>query len=623
MDTVHSRFHQLLLFLLCWSTFAWFHQGGGWNQNARFAEVRAIVEQGRLPIDDYMVYTAGDGPVLNRERVTNGEFTRNGITHLLSWGGGENPIPANGRPLDYEFAPSIIGKETSSGDVGFSPKGHFHPNKPPGMSLLAVPIYAVAYHTEKATGWNPDDWRVLNFNAWLCSAFTTGLFSALGVVMFARLSLAMFPGRVWESIAGALTFGFATTFFPFGTLMFDHNVTAVLLLAAFAAARSGRPMTAGVCAGAASVVNYLAAIPGILFGIVILAQSCQWSQARRYLLGVLPSLVVLLAYNTAAFGSPFTLSTSFQNPAFKETAPAFLGMFTAPSWFATVCLTVSPWRGLFVLSPVLILAIAGFWRWRRTGGRMSELWMVVGIVAFFFLVNICFNGFHGGFSAGPRYLIPALPFLCLALVPMFAKWRILTVSLAVFSLGQQTLLTATDAQNPLGMGDHAWRDHPTEWKDKMHGNSLVWNYAWPLFADGRAWPTLHQEWEEWLEKHPAVTPEERVETWARVANGEQKPLLLAAIPGPVSANPVGPWEGAAFSVSQPHQPEASFASMNAGEFVLPASRWSIVPLAAMWIAAIAFGWVRTRRQIPAKGTPAAVPAAAAAPAAPAPELTHV
>lgn len=592
---MHFRRDTLLLFLLCWGTFAWFHQGGGWNQNARFAEVRAIVEQGRLPIDDYMVYTAGDGPVLHRETVTNGEFTRDGVTHLLSWGGGKEPVPANGRAMDYEFAPSVIGQDTMSGDVGFSPSGHFHPNKPPGMSLLAVPVYAVAYHIEKAVGWNPDDWRVLNFNAWLCTAFTAGLFSALGMVLFAQVARSMFPGRTWEATAAALTFGFATTFFPFGTLLFDHNVTAVLLLAAFAAVRSGRPMTAGVCAGVASVVNYLAAIPGVLFGIVILARSRQWSQAGRYLLGVVPSLAVLLAYNTAAFGAPFTLSTSFQNPAFKETAPAFLGMFTAPSWFATVCLTVSPWRGLFVLSPVLILALVGFWRWKRTGGRMGELWMVVGIVAFFFLVNICFNGFHGGFSAGPRYLIPALPFLCLALVPMFAKWRVLTLTLAVASVLQQSLLTATDAQNPLGMGEHAWRDKPGEWKDKMHGNSLVWQYAWPLFAENRAWPPLQQEWEEWLENRPTLSEAERAETWARVAGGEAKPLLLAAIPGPVSVNPVGPWEGTFFAVSKPHQPTADYASMNMGEAFFPGSRWSVAPLVALWLMAAAYCVWRSRK----------------------------
>src|SRR5688572_5312944 len=47
---------ELLLFIATFFAFAYFNQGGGWNQNARFAEVRAMVEQGRFAIDDYLVY---------------------------------------------------------------------------------------------------------------------------------------------------------------------------------------------------------------------------------------------------------------------------------------------------------------------------------------------------------------------------------------------------------------------------------------------------------------------------------------------------------------------------------------------------------------------------------------
>ena len=32
------------------ATYAYFHQGGGWNQNGRFAQARAIAEEGRLSL---------------------------------------------------------------------------------------------------------------------------------------------------------------------------------------------------------------------------------------------------------------------------------------------------------------------------------------------------------------------------------------------------------------------------------------------------------------------------------------------------------------------------------------------------------------------------------------------
>ena len=47
---------QWALFAATFVSFAWFHPGGGWNQNARFAMVRAIVEGGTVAIDDYLVY---------------------------------------------------------------------------------------------------------------------------------------------------------------------------------------------------------------------------------------------------------------------------------------------------------------------------------------------------------------------------------------------------------------------------------------------------------------------------------------------------------------------------------------------------------------------------------------
>ena len=640
-----SRRLQSLLFALSFITFAWFHQGGGWNQNARFAEVRALVEQGRLAIDEYMVYHPGEGRKLVRLRVERGKFTFDGVRHQLTWGDWRNvgtaakpdwqQLTVNDTPLDPDATMVVIGEGTCTGDVGIAPDGHFHPNKPPGSSLLAVPPYFALYHIERLLGLDPDDWWVMSVNAWLCSALTVGVASALGVVLVLRLAAQFFPGHPGAALGAALTFGFGTTFFPFGTLMFDHNVTAVLLLASFSAARNGRPFSSGVWAGVAAVTNYLAAIPGAFFGVWLLCSrrrkeagafengkvgkaddaanpqsalrnpqsdqpaSCRrrlrWESAARFTLGVLPCLAVLLVYNVAAFGSPFALNTSFQNPAFKEIAPAFLGMFTAPSWFAALVITVSPWRGLFVLSPVLIVAMVCLWKMETL---IAERRLILGCAAFFFLINICFNGFHGGFAAGPRYLIPALPFLCLPLAAAFIRWPRATTILAAVSIVQQSLLTVTDALNPLGVGAHAWVNHPDEWKDKLTGNSLVWRYAWPMFSQGRAWPVIDAKFEEWSRKQRAELERKglpaaevdaqfaklRGATWEKVMRGDQEPLWIAAMEGPVSSNVIGPWDGTYFAHFPAHSEAARWAAFNVGELAWPQSRWSVAPLAALWIA---------------------------------------
>ena len=136
------RRFQILLFTLSFLTFAWFHQGGGWNQNARFAEVRAIVEQGTFAVDDFMVYRPGVGRLMVRESVKNAEFARDGKVYRLCWGNDPwdyNMAPVNGKSLDDGAVPVVIGWDTCSGDVGIAPDGHFHPNKPPGSPARTPP----------------------------------------------------------------------------------------------------------------------------------------------------------------------------------------------------------------------------------------------------------------------------------------------------------------------------------------------------------------------------------------------------------------------------------------------------------------------------------------------------
>src|SRR5258708_27164129 len=150
-------------------------------------------------------------------------------------------------------------------------------------------------------------------------------------------------------------------------------------------------------------------------------------------------------------------------------------------------LAFSPYRGIFFLAPVTLMSLYGIVVWLREKTYAAEARLCLAIFGFFFLVNASFNGYHGGFSAGPRYLVPGLPFLALPLVVAFARRRLLTGALALISVFNQLLLTATDAQNPLAVGGHARNNHR-----EAFFNNLVGDYAWPLFAYGRAWPMLDQ-----------------------------------------------------------------------------------------------------------------------------------
>ncbi len=613
---------ELLVFITTLFTFAYFHQGGGWNQNARFAEVRAMAEQGRFAIDDFLIYERNPATEdLRRIPMRNAEFEIDGKKKRVAWVDMTwTFFPVNETPAEEGVTLEPMISLCASGDLGYVPHtGHFHPNKPPGTSFLALPAYWVIYQVERLLGIDRDRWWTLTVNSWLMTVCSIGLLSALAAVLFFRLARNFAGGALWPAAAATLAFVFGTTFFPFGTTMFDHNATAALLLAAFYFLRTGTTgkawLLAGLCAGLAAITNYVAAVPGAFLGLYALLATrpagspsaapsapqasrpwfAGWRPALLFSLGVIPPFLVICWYGWVNFGSPFKLANDFQNPLFKDPSGA-LGMFrlfqssadVVQFAYVSTVLTLSPYRGIFLLSPVLILAVWGAIVWLREKTFVADARLCLAIFGFFFLVNASFNGYHGGFSAGPRYLVPGLPFLCLPLVVAFTLRRRLTSILAALSVAQQALLTATDAQNPLAVGGHARDDRRQDF-----ANSLVLDYAWPLFIHGQARPMLEILLGRHMEKERAKLEESNVppdpmeqqlaeterELREAIARGEAAPFLLAAIEGPVSVNPIGIYEGLLeFRHFPPHSEQTRWASFNAGEFFWPRSRWSLLPL---------------------------------------------
>jgi hypothetical protein len=237
------------------------------------------------------------------------------------------------------------------------------------------------------------------------------------------------------------------------------------------------------------------------------------------------------------------------------------------------------------------MSLYGLCIWLHEKVYTAEARLCLGIFGFFFLVNVTFNGYHGGFSAGPRYLVPGLPFLALPLVVAFTRWRRLTGVLALLSIGQQLLLTATDAQNSLAVGGHARIDDAHR-KDDFFCQ-IIGEYAWPLFATGRAWPVLNQLIAARLDQERAdletagVDESERparlaafeADWRAAIARGEAEPFILGAVTGPVSVNPIGIYDGLlTFTFFPANSVETRWNSFNTGEFLFPQSRWSLLPL---------------------------------------------
>ena len=500
-DRRRTRRVEWLLFVASLLAFAWFHPGGGWNQNARFALVRALVEEGRVAVDSFLVYSADPAPGssrLVRSPVVDGEVLRRGEPISLYWRDGEGrAIPlarrvagqvAAVRPSDGTLGVSVAdgvtfeirappgahvlrdghpaplaslvvgepvlvslaapdgrralaervdagvastpstwvepGAIAASGDLSFH-DGHFHPAKAPGGSFLAVPAYAAVRAVGRIAGADPDDWWNLTLGAWLTSVFSVGLLAAASVVLFFRLAMRLSGGRATASTLAALTFAFGTPFFPYATMLYEHAAIAFFLLLAFALLLGTRDLpgetgfasrgafAAGAMAGLAAISNYVMAVVALMLLAYLLATVRRVRPGLAYLLGLLGPFLLLCAYNVAAFGTPFTTNYAFEDPQFLEKGEAFLGVFQVPDLWVILLATVSPFRGVFVAAPALLLGVAGLVPWFRDGRMRAEWVLVVSVVGFFLAFLTTFNGWHGGLgreSALPRSG-PAVPLL--------------------------------------------------------------------------------------------------------------------------------------------------------------------------------------------------------------------
>jgi hypothetical protein len=574
MDENRSvRLTECLLFSAALFGFAYFHPGGGWSQNVRFAMARAVVEERSFAIDSFLIYepTASAGPAdhFERRKVANGTSTIEGRTCTLAWRTNQGElVPAEANlPADCPLVG--IDQVAVSGDLAYC-RGHFHPNKAPGTALLAVPGYAILFHLERVAGLDPDGWWALTCNAWLTSVLSVGLVSAIGCVLFYRLAVELSGGARREALCATVAFGAGTLFLPYGTMLHEHNVVAVALLAAFyclyhvktvtqtAWRADARLVLAGVWAGYAATCNYVLAVVVLFLGLYLVSFSRDIRRWAAFGAGVFVPFLALCAYHASCFGTPFATNYHFQNPHFQADGPSFLGVFQPPRSDVLLMLLVSPYRGLFFSSPVLVMGVAGWVTLRQSGRHAAEATLFLAIVSFFLLFNCSFNGWPGGWTVGPRYLVPAIPFLALPLVFAFQRFFRTTAVATVLSLALIVVTTAVDPQCPLGEPGFASVAGRPFWR-----YSPLTEYEIPVFVFGRPDAFLRAQ----ADARFGQSRDEDVEA-----------LPMAGVRGPVSVNPQGVYEAGFFKVFPADDPHCRWNSFNAGEFFFPGSRLSLLPL---------------------------------------------
>ena len=150
----------------------------------------------------------------------------------------------------------------------------------------------------------------------------------------------------------------------------------------------------------------------------------------RYALGLVPGLLLLGAYDWAAFGAPWHLSYRYlDNEYAARQSAGFFGIHVPQAHSAWLVVGASgvprhlPDRGRMRLGLVLL------------GRRYrAEAILCSAVALVFFLIDSGYFAPYGGLSPGPRFFVPALPFLALGLGPAFAARFKLVLALAAVSV---------------------------------------------------------------------------------------------------------------------------------------------------------------------------------------------
>jgi hypothetical protein len=148
---------------------------------------------------------------------------------------------------------------------------------------------------------------------------------------------------------------------------------------------------------------------------------------------IVAALAILLWLNELRFGSFFEFGPN-----------AYDRGFSTPLWVGLYGYLFTPGRSVFLYSPPLILGILAFGRFFRQ--YRSEAFLFVGIVLTYLVIYSTFGYWAGGWSWGPRYLLPIVPFLTLPVAYWFDwSWRVAFVGvLALLGVGVQVLGVAVN-----------------------------------------------------------------------------------------------------------------------------------------------------------------------------------
>lgn len=349
-------------------------------------------------------------------------------------------------------------------DVGYY-GGRFYSYFAPGISYLVLPFFLAG--------------RYFGFEQVATYGFVS-LVSLLALLFLYRIARDVLRVPRWVALSAVLVFAFGSTAWSYAVTLYQHHVTAFLILSGFYAVWRYRQRGSGswlwglwvwLAYGLAMSIDYPNAVLMLPVMVYFLIVSVTVDRAPgKLLLGLRPAILLTSVaflfisglhgyHNYRHFGSPLKLSggivgykTLQENDLLgkddaevrvkisqlekQKSVTKFFSEERVPNSFGT--LLFSKDRGLFFFGPIFLLALFGIFSALR-GKLGTERGVLLGLVAVNLFLYSSWGDPWGGWAYGTRYLIPSMAVLSLFLASWLAEGkrplyrRLLAVPLFIYS----------------------------------------------------------------------------------------------------------------------------------------------------------------------------------------------
>jgi hypothetical protein len=314
----------------------------------------------------------------------------------------------------YEEGTYAIDKyEKSTMDKSFV-NGHYYSDKAPLSTWIVLPFYGLlrALHL---TGTNTFQWLpVALLGDVLCGSLP------FVVLLWLVFTKAFRQAPSLNPVLPCMLPLYGSFVFAYSGVFMSHVLAGVLLCGSYILLRQRRqPAVCGLLLGLAVLAEFPTALAVPIWAVTI--ARAQRKDLLWFVLGGLPCALALLFYNHAITGSATSMPYAYIADS------AFAGMRTAygirlPQLEAVWGLLFSTYRGMFFYAPgLIVIAIAGV-AGRRSKLLREDLLSPLGLLAAGYLLLISsYFVWWGGWSYGPRHLIPLAILLFYEGIPLAAR----------------------------------------------------------------------------------------------------------------------------------------------------------------------------------------------------------